>query len=249
MVHTEHAVSNYIKLVHTEHAVSNYIKLVHTEHAVSNYIKLVHTEHAVSNYIKLVHTEHAVSNYIKLVHTEHAVSNYIKLVHTEHAVSNYIKLVHTEHAVSNYIKLVHTEHAVSNYIKLVHTEHAVSNYIKLVHTEHASPINGLFPSIGSDKNTNRIAHVQDFIYCAVAVWSLAQVYKKIDDDQGRIISWAKLMMGGDFIVYHGVVYFSNFTDQVCTVTDPSAVSKPVTDISKKIAILMVSVTSGELCIE
>lgn len=40
-----------------------------------------------------------------------------------------------------------------------------------------SPINGLFPSIGSDKNTNRIAHVQDSIYCAVAVWSLAQVYK------------------------------------------------------------------------
>ncbi|XP_055861871.1 probable phosphorylase b kinase regulatory subunit beta [Biomphalaria glabrata] len=75
-----------------------------------------------------------------------------------------------------------------------------------------SPINGLFPSIGSDKNTNRIAHVQDSIYCAVAVWSLAQVYNqifiridsnpllvnvslKIDDDQGSIISWAKLMIG------------------------------------------------------
>nr|KAI8753959.1 phosphorylase b kinase regulatory subunit beta-like [Biomphalaria glabrata] len=58
-----------------------------------------------------------------------------------------------------------------------------------------SPINGLSPSIGSDKNTNRIAHVQNSIYCAVAVWSLAQVYKKIDDDQGSIISWANLMIG------------------------------------------------------
>ncbi|KAI8731658.1 acylamino-acid-releasing enzyme, partial [Biomphalaria glabrata] len=38
---------------------------------------------------------------------------------------------------------------------------------------------------------------------------------------------------GDFIVYHGVVYFSNFTDKFCTVTDPSSVSEPVTDISKK----------------
>lgn len=51
--------------------------------------------------------------------------------------------------------------------------------------QYQSPTNGLFPSIGSEKNTNRIAHVRDTIYCAVAVWSLSQAYKKIDDDQGR----------------------------------------------------------------
>ncbi|BFZ13480.1 hypothetical protein BsWGS_16519 [Bradybaena similaris] len=51
--------------------------------------------------------------------------------------------------------------------------------------QYQSPTFGLFPSIGSEKNTNRIAHVRDTIYCAVAVWSLSQAYKKIDDDQGR----------------------------------------------------------------
>ncbi|KAK0054207.1 phosphorylase b kinase regulatory subunit beta, partial [Biomphalaria pfeifferi] len=70
----------------------------------------------------------------------------------------------------------------------------LNNQVKHQILQYQSPINVLFPSIGSDKNTNRIAHVPDSIYCIVAVWSLAQVYKKIDDDQGRIISWAKLMM-------------------------------------------------------
>ncbi|XP_059167824.1 phosphorylase b kinase regulatory subunit beta-like isoform X3 [Physella acuta] len=51
--------------------------------------------------------------------------------------------------------------------------------------QYQSPTSGLFPSIGSEKNTNRIAHVRDTIYCAVSVWSLSQAYKKIDDDQGR----------------------------------------------------------------
>ncbi|CAL1542018.1 unnamed protein product [Lymnaea stagnalis] len=51
--------------------------------------------------------------------------------------------------------------------------------------QYQSPTNGLFPSIGAEKNANRIAHVRDTIYCAVAVWSLSQAYKKIDDDQGR----------------------------------------------------------------
>uniref|UniRef100_A0A0B7AGG0 Phosphorylase b kinase regulatory subunit n=1 Tax=Arion vulgaris TaxID=1028688 RepID=A0A0B7AGG0_9EUPU len=51
--------------------------------------------------------------------------------------------------------------------------------------QYQSPTFGLFPSIGSEKNTNRISHVRDTIYCAVAVWSLSQAYKKIDDDQGR----------------------------------------------------------------
>ncbi|XP_005099610.1 phosphorylase b kinase regulatory subunit beta isoform X2 [Aplysia californica] len=51
--------------------------------------------------------------------------------------------------------------------------------------QYQSPTFALFPSIGSELNTNRIAHVRDTIYCAVAVWSLSQAYKKIDDDQGR----------------------------------------------------------------
>jgi len=50
---------------------------------------------------------------------------------------------------------------------------------------YQSPSTGLFPSIGSDSNTNKTAHVRDTIYCAVAVWALSQAYKKIDDDKGR----------------------------------------------------------------
>lgn len=44
---------------------------------------------------------------------------------------------------------------------------------------------GLFPSIGSKKNRSQTAHVRDSIYCAVAVWALAQAYRRIDDDRGR----------------------------------------------------------------
>nr|KAI8726813.1 galactocerebrosidase-like [Biomphalaria glabrata] len=71
---------------------------------------------------------------------------------------------------------------------------------------------------------------------AVLKLGLDEVYKLtiISTGQKRILYvYFKPESSGNFIVYHGVVYFSNFTDQVCTVTDPSAVSEPVTDISKK----------------
>ncbi|KAK6997554.1 Dipeptidyl aminopeptidase BIII [Biomphalaria glabrata] len=64
------------------------------------------------------------------------------------------------------------------------------------------------------------------------------------DQNGQVVQWTPKDFnarstvheygGGDFFVYHGVVYFSNFTDQVLyRQTDPSAVPEPVTDISKK----------------
>ncbi|KAL8575938.1 hypothetical protein ACOMHN_027336 [Nucella lapillus] len=44
---------------------------------------------------------------------------------------------------------------------------------------------GLFPSVGSVKQKSRVAYIRDSIYCATAAWSLAQAYKRVDDDRGR----------------------------------------------------------------
>jgi len=49
---------------------------------------------------------------------------------------------------------------------------------------YQSPISGLFPSDLSVPNPTE-SHVRDSVYCAVAIWSLAQAYKRIDDDKGR----------------------------------------------------------------
>lgn len=47
-----------------------------------------------------------------------------------------------------------------------------------------SPTTGLFPSdLGQSQCVE--AHVRDSIYCAAAVWAVAQAYKRIDDDKGR----------------------------------------------------------------
>ncbi|XP_056008769.1 phosphorylase b kinase regulatory subunit beta-like isoform X2 [Ostrea edulis] len=51
--------------------------------------------------------------------------------------------------------------------------------------QHQSPTLGLFPEIGNEENPTHIAHVRASIYSAVAVWSLSQAYRKVDDDQGR----------------------------------------------------------------
>ncbi|XP_064467094.1 probable phosphorylase b kinase regulatory subunit beta isoform X3 [Ornithodoros turicata] len=45
-----------------------------------------------------------------------------------------------------------------------------------------SPTTGLFPCLSRDKDNG---YVRDSIYCAVAVWSLYQSYKRIDDDRGK----------------------------------------------------------------
>ncbi|XP_076448759.1 LOW QUALITY PROTEIN: phosphorylase b kinase regulatory subunit beta-like [Babylonia areolata] len=44
---------------------------------------------------------------------------------------------------------------------------------------------GLFPAIGSTEKPSRVAFVRESIYCATAAWSLAQAYRRVDDDGGR----------------------------------------------------------------
>ncbi|XP_037960630.1 probable phosphorylase b kinase regulatory subunit beta isoform X2 [Teleopsis dalmanni] len=45
-----------------------------------------------------------------------------------------------------------------------------------------SPITGLFPVMSTDQ---QVGSVRDSVYCAAAVWSLYQAYRRIDDDRGK----------------------------------------------------------------
>lgn len=45
-----------------------------------------------------------------------------------------------------------------------------------------SPISGLFPVFSTD---TEVGSVRDSIYCAAAIWSLYQAYRRIDDDRGK----------------------------------------------------------------
>jgi len=47
---------------------------------------------------------------------------------------------------------------------------------------YQSPTTGLFPAQSVD---TRVASVRDSIYCASAIWSLYQAYRRIDDDRGK----------------------------------------------------------------
>ncbi|XP_022918689.1 probable phosphorylase b kinase regulatory subunit beta isoform X2 [Onthophagus taurus] len=47
---------------------------------------------------------------------------------------------------------------------------------------YQSPITGLFPVVSSDKE---IGSVRESVYCAAAIWSLYQAYRRIDDDRGK----------------------------------------------------------------
>lgn len=47
---------------------------------------------------------------------------------------------------------------------------------------YQSPITGLFPVMSTDQE---IGSVRDSVYCAAAVWSLYQAYRRIDDDRGK----------------------------------------------------------------
>ncbi|XP_049964722.1 probable phosphorylase b kinase regulatory subunit beta isoform X1 [Schistocerca serialis cubense] len=47
---------------------------------------------------------------------------------------------------------------------------------------YQSPITGLFPVLSTDE---KVGSVRDSIYCAAAIWSLYQSYRRIDDDRGK----------------------------------------------------------------
>ena len=47
---------------------------------------------------------------------------------------------------------------------------------------HQSLTTGLFPKYSDGEP---IGHVEETLYCAIAIWSLRQCYSKVDTDQGR----------------------------------------------------------------
>ncbi len=47
---------------------------------------------------------------------------------------------------------------------------------------YQSPTSGLFPVLSSD---TQVGSIRDSIYCAAAIWSLYQAYRRIDDDRGK----------------------------------------------------------------
>ena len=47
---------------------------------------------------------------------------------------------------------------------------------------YQSPTTGLFPALSSD---TKVGTVRDSCYCAAAIWSLYQAYRRIDDDRGK----------------------------------------------------------------
>ncbi|KAI9578561.1 hypothetical protein GQX74_009135 [Glossina fuscipes] len=50
---------------------------------------------------------------------------------------------------------------------------------------HQSPITGLFPVMSTDQE---VGSVRDSGYCAAAVWSLYQAYRRIDDGRVQMIT-------------------------------------------------------------
>lgn len=54
--------------------------------------------------------------------------------------------------------------------------------VKRTILRYQSPVNGLFPVLSSDA---QVGSVRDSLYCASAIWSLYQAYRRIDDDRGK----------------------------------------------------------------
>lgn len=50
--------------------------------------------------------------------------------------------------------------------------------------QYQNAVSGLFPLTSP---TDETAHVRDNIYCVLAIWALAQGYKRIDKDSGRTV--------------------------------------------------------------
>ncbi|KAK9498055.1 hypothetical protein O3M35_003937 [Rhynocoris fuscipes] len=72
--------------------------------------------------------------------------------------------------------------AVPNYEETVHQLDVFYGIVKRQFLRYQSPITGLFPALS---NEEVVANVRDSIYCAAAIWSLYQAYRRIDDDRGK----------------------------------------------------------------
>ncbi|KAK0088116.1 hypothetical protein PV325_013112 [Microctonus aethiopoides] len=71
---------------------------------------------------------------------------------------------------------------ISNYEDTVRQLDIYYGIVKRQILRYQSCITGLFPQVSSDKI---VASVRESIYCAAAVWSLYQAYRRIDDDRGK----------------------------------------------------------------
>ncbi|XP_015515633.1 probable phosphorylase b kinase regulatory subunit beta isoform X1 [Neodiprion pinetum] len=71
---------------------------------------------------------------------------------------------------------------ISNYEDTVRQLDIYYGIVKRQLLRHQSCITGLFPQISSDKV---VGSVRESIYCAAAIWSLYQAYRRIDDDRGK----------------------------------------------------------------
>ncbi|KAL3244039.1 hypothetical protein MRX96_019610 [Rhipicephalus microplus] len=71
---------------------------------------------------------------------------------------------------------------LTNYTDTVHHLDKFYGQVKRQLLNFQSPTTGLFPRLSRDKEHG---YVRDSIYCAVAIWSLYQSYKRIDDDRGK----------------------------------------------------------------
>uniref|UniRef100_A0A0A9Y8S2 Phosphorylase b kinase regulatory subunit n=2 Tax=Lygus hesperus TaxID=30085 RepID=A0A0A9Y8S2_LYGHE len=71
---------------------------------------------------------------------------------------------------------------ISGYEETVHQLDIFYGIVKRQLLMYQSSITGLFPVITGEEKE---ASVRDSIYCAAAVWSLYQAYRRIDDDRGK----------------------------------------------------------------
>ncbi|XP_066584416.1 probable phosphorylase b kinase regulatory subunit beta isoform X2 [Prorops nasuta] len=71
---------------------------------------------------------------------------------------------------------------ISNYEDTVRQLDIYYGIVKRQILQYQSCITGLFPQISNDKN---VGSIRDSIYCAAAIWSLYQAYRRIDDDRGK----------------------------------------------------------------
>ncbi|CAD7086045.1 unnamed protein product [Hermetia illucens] len=70
----------------------------------------------------------------------------------------------------------------SNYENTVRQLDIYYGIVKRQLLQYQSPISGLFPVMSTDQE---VGSVRDSVYCAAAVWSLYQAYRRIDDDRGK----------------------------------------------------------------
>lgn len=77
---------------------------------------------------------------------------------------------------------VESQVRINNYETTVQQLDVCYGIVKRQLLRYQHPITGLFPSLSTELT---VATVRDSIYCAAAVWSLFQAYRRIDDDRGK----------------------------------------------------------------